>query len=294
MSWQEREYYTNPSYGPSAGRGGLGSWVGGLPPAGTAVKWIALANVFMFILCKITGGHGSPIYQALSMRTDLIFEGQIWRIFTFTYLHDQSGLMHILFNMLGLYMLGSPLDQRWGPKRFFAFYTLGGFIAVLLYVVMTTLGPLNPTGSLVGASGGVLAVLGACAVLFPQFRLIFVLFPVPIRTAVLIFVVLYTFNLTTGGPNAGGDACHLAGLAFGVYFGFRGEGWMRKIAQRQDRARQNTWEARRREALQLDEQVDRILEKVNREGINSLSRKEKKLLAEATREHQAADRKHGL
>ncbi|MFQ5411463.1 MAG: rhomboid family intramembrane serine protease [Phycisphaerae bacterium] len=294
MSWQEREYSTGPGYGPATGHGGLGSWVGGLPPAGRAVKWIALANAILFVLCKLTGGYGSPIYEALAMRTDLFFDGQIWRIFTFTYLHDQTGLWHILFNMLGLYMLGSPLDRRWGAKRFFVFYTLGGFVAVLLYVVMTSIGPLDPRVPLVGASGGVLAVLGACAVLFPQFRLILVFFPVPIRTAVLIFVVIYTFNLTTGGHNAGGDACHLAGLAFGVYFGYRGEGWMRRIARWQERTRQVTWEARRREVLERDQRVDRILEKVNREGIASLSRKEKKLLADATREQQTSDRKHGL
>ena len=49
------------------------------------------------------------------------------------------------------------------------------------------------------------------AVLFPQIRLIVFVFPLPIRTFVLLFGCIYAFNLLGRGPNAGGDACHLAG-----------------------------------------------------------------------------------
>lgn len=298
MSWRDRPYSstdndwgTRPGSGPG---GGWRSWLGGLPSPGKAVKWLLIANIAVFVLCQITGGARSPLYTSLAMRTDLVLDGQVWRLFTFTYLHDQGGLLHIFFNMLGLYFLGVPLERHCGAKLFFVFYTLGGFVAVLLYVGMTTIGPLEPFVPLVGASGGVLAVLGACAVLFPQFRIILYFFPVPIRVAALILVLLYTFNLWSRGANAGGDACHLAGLAFGVVWGYRGHVVTRWWHARADRRRQGSWEAQRREMQNLEEEVDHILDKVRREGINSLTRREKQLLETATRLQQEADRRHGL
>lgn len=292
MGWQDRPYSGEPDHG--YGRDGLRSWFGGLPPAGRVVKWIALANVAMFLLCQITGGSGSVFFEWLSMRTDQVLLGQVWRLLTFTYVHDQAGLGHIFWNMLGLYFLGTPLERHWGPRRFFTFYTIGGLAAVSLYVALTVVGWLDPFVRLIGASGGVLAVLGACAVLFPQFRLILVLFPVPIRTAALIFVAFYAFNLLNRGMNAGGDACHLAGLAFGIYWGYRGQGWLNRWSQWHQRARRGAWETKRREELGLEEHVDQILDKVKHDGINSLTRREKKLLEEATRRKQARDRQHGF
>ena len=294
MSWQERDYGSNAYQSQGAGRRGVGSWFGGLPPAGKAVKWIALANAAVFVLCMITGGYESWVFRAMAMQTDLVFEGQIWRLFTFTYAHSQGSPLHLLFNMIGLYFLGTPLERHWGTRRFFIFYTIGGFIAVLSYLSLTAFGWLPKDVPLVGASGGVLAVLGACAVLFPQIKLILVLFPVPIRTAALIFVVLYTFNLFSRGGNAGGDACHLAGLAFGVYWGYRGQGRMNRWDQRKARARQGAWDAKRQEMLRDELRIDAILQKVKDQGIGSLSRGEKKALEQATKQHQAQDRGHGL
>jgi membrane associated rhomboid family serine protease len=94
---------------------------------------IIIANVAVFLLCQITGGTKSQLYRGLAMRTDLVLEGQVWRLFTFTYLHDQSTILHIFLNMLGLYFLGVPLERYWGARPFFLFYTLGGFVAVLLW-----------------------------------------------------------------------------------------------------------------------------------------------------------------
>jgi len=294
MSWQERPYSDGFDRDAHPQGGGLQSWFGGMPPLSKAVKWIIIANVGVFILCQLTGGPRSPVFELLAMRTDLVLRGQVWRLLTFTYLHDQLGLSHILFNMLGLYLLGVPLERHWGSRRFFLFYTMGGVAAVLLYVLVTAFGWLPPYARLVGASGNILAVLGACAVLFPQFRLILVFFPVPIRTAVALFVVWFVFNLWTRGANAGGDACHLAGIAFGIVWVYRGQAWTRKWQQWHGNIKRAGWEARRREALRLEEEVDRILDKVKQEGINSLTRREKKLLEEATKQKQASDRRAGF
>lgn len=280
MTWEDRPYaqYTGPEFG-----GGVRSWFGGFPSPGKAVKRIMLANVAMFIVCLVTGGASGALYESLEMRTDLVLHGQVWRLFTFTYLHSQHDITHLLFNMLGLYFLGMPLERDWGPRRFFFFYTLAGFVAVGLYLLVTLLGWLDPRIPLVGASGGVLAVLGACATLFPGMRLFLFLFPVPIRAAAMFFGVLYVFNLAVQGENAGGDACHLAGLAFGIAWGYRGSRWTNKWNAWRDRSRQQVIVQHRRKEEDLERSVDDILDKVHREGMQSLTRREKQILEEASR-----------
>lgn len=283
MSWGDRRYaYDEPGYGS----GGMRSWLGGLPTPGKAVKWIMIANTAMFIVCLATGGSTGFLYQTLEMRADLVARGQIWRLFTFTYLHDQSTIGHIFFNMLGLYFLGINLERTWGSRRFFTFYTLGGFVAVLMYLFVTWVGWLDTHSPLVGASGGVLAVLGVCAVLFPSIQIILFFFPVPIRTAVIIFTVFYAFNLLTRGSNAGGDACHLAGMAFGVAWGYRGRRWMNAWDSWRQGVTARAGKSRARAAADLQTEVDRILEKVHNAGVQSLTRREKAILEEATRRQQ--------
>lgn len=304
MSWRERPYSQEEDYSGNSpgGFGGFGrqdgvrSWFGGLPAPGKAVKALLIANIAMFILCKVTGGELGVVYRSLALYVeDVTRRFQIWRLFTFSYLHDQQELFHILFNMIGLYFLGVMLENRWGSLKTFLFYTAGSLVGVFLYLLLSIIGWL-PSGiagrqvSLVGASGGVLAMMGACAALFPSVRIILVFFPVPIRLACVIFVLIYTWNLAHQGYNAGGDACHLAGLAFGIYFGYRGEKWFRILDDWQAGRGRRQWEAKRREALQTEERVDAILEKVRREGIQSLTRGEKRTLEEATRRQQSTRR----
>jgi len=292
MSWQDRPYSDGSGFEPSPGGGGMRSWFGGMPSAGVAVKRIIIANFAMFILCQITGGSRGAVFDLLAMRTDAVLHGQVWRLLTFTYLHSQENLWHILLNMLGLYLLGAPLERHWGSRKFFVFYTLGGVAGVLLYVFATVVGWLSLHASLVGASGNVFAVMGACAVLFPRFQLLIAFFPVPIRVATMLLLGFFLFNLWSQGSNAGGDACHLAGIGFGIAWAYRGQRWTGKWERWRERAQRAGWEAKRREMLELEEKVDRILDKVREQGIGSLTRHEKKLLEEATKRKQAEDRKH--
>ena len=105
---------------------------------------------------------------------------QLWRFITFQFIH--AGAVHLFFNMLGLYMLGTILERSWGTKRFLRFYLGCGVVAGLCHVAMAfilNLGGIQTRIPLVGASGGVFGIVVACAVLYPQIRLILILFPVP-------------------------------------------------------------------------------------------------------------------
>ena len=280
MSWRDRPYGGEPQGPYSRGTGGgIGL---GMPRPTRVVKYLLIANFAVFILAALTGQQNSFLFKWGMMFPEDVLHGQIWRLVTYEYLHDPFSIWHILFNMLGVYFLGPPLERSWGPRKFFIFYTVGGVLGALFYVVLATAGALPP-GGMIGASGCVLAVLGACALLFPQFQVILFIFPVPIRFAAALFCGIYVLNLLSRGVNAGGDAAHLAGLVYGVLWPLFGERWLRNLQA----VRQYSKQQRHMHSEQdVRAELDRILRKVHEQGVNSLTAAEKRTLADATRRQQ--------
>jgi len=271
---------------PFGGVGGLGG--------GSVVTKLIWINVGVFVACSLGGGQfgasGSGLFGWMALHTPSVMQGQIWRIFTAQFLHWSFG--HILMNMIGLYFLGRPLERDWGSKQFFYVYMIAGTLGNLFYVSLTLLGWLSVDGVAAGASGCVLGLLGAAAVRYPQAQvLIYFLFPIKIRTAALVFGGWYVLNLFNKGSNAGGDACHLAGMLYGGWYAWRGEAWWArsgfsfrlprfasKNRQRTPTGFQEKVHGRRADAIE----IDRILKKVYEGGVHSLSEPEKRSLQEAT------------
>lgn len=205
---------------------------------------------------------------------------QVWRFIGYQFLH--GSVTHILFNMLGLFFLGPTLERHWGGKRFLIFYLSCGVAGGFFYTLLAVL-KILPVGTMIGASGAILGMLAACAILFPRFVVFIFVFPVPIRIAAAIFTFLYIVNLLKGGPNAGGDSAHLAGMAAGAAY-VLWQPWFDGFAYRQQR-KKSEMNLRQQQSLQAE--VDRILDKVNDSGIRSLTRREKKILEHATQQEQA-------
>ena len=256
------------------------------------VKTLIIINVVIYVLCAFTGQRGvyeSGLFQFMALHTPSVMQGQVWRLLTAQYLHWNVG--HIFVNMLGLFFLGRALAMDWGTKQFIAVYTIAGLLGNVFYVTLTLVGWLPMQGVAAGASGCVLGLLGAAAVRYPHAEIwVYFLFPIKIRTAALIFAGLYVLNLFTRGENAGGDACHLAGLAFGAWWAFRGEYWWRRARFRMGEGRSSvtraaaptTFEGRVQGRREDAETIDRILKKVYEGGIHSLSEAEKQALQQAT------------
>ena len=155
---------------------------------------------------------------------------------------------------------------------------------------------------MVGASGSILGLLAACAILFPHFVVFIFLFPVPIRVAAIGLTALYFLLVVTRGDNAGGNAAHLAGMATGAAY-VLSKPWRNKLKLKLRSSRKgwpspSHWQKRMtsrqnsRKGWQgpLQDEVDQILEKVHNSGIQSLSHKEKKILKEATKAEQMRNR----
>ena len=181
---------------------------------------------------------------------------------------------------MALFFLGPPLEQHWGSRKFLSFYLICGASGGLLYLLLAGVGFLQP-GIMIGASGSILGLLAACAILFPHFTVFVFVFPVPIRVAAIGFGFVYLLMVVTrGGGNTGGDVAHLAGMATGAAYVLLGP----RLGQFKLKSRAGSWEKKLEEERKLQIEVDRILAKVHQHGLHSLSGQEKRVLKKATRE----------
>jgi len=136
-----------------------------------------------------------------------------WQIGTYAFLH--GSFEHLFFNMLGLWMFGSELEQLWGRKRYLQFYGASVVAAALTQLVVNAL--LGHGAPTIGASGGLFGLLLAFAMIFPN-RIILLFFVIPMRAKwlVLLYGLVELYQgaavLNTGVAHF----AHLGGMLGGV------------------------------------------------------------------------------
>jgi len=275
LGFQDRPYYREPQ--PS-GYGGFGRPTITMPRLTPMVKYLLIINCVVYVIQIISWKQAGPEeipfiekwFAAVSW-----YPWQIWRLITFQFLH--GGTFHLLFNMIGLFFLGPTLERSWGSRKFLIFYLLCGAVGGCVFLVGSHFSAFFG-GMLVGASGGVLGLLVACAILFPHFVVILLFFPVPIRFAAILLTAVYVLSVISGEGNAGGDLCHLGGMATAFV-------WIMSrpyFAKWKLKHLEGAYQRKLENQQQMQYEVDRILAKVHEQGIQSLTRKEKQILQDAT------------
>ncbi len=247
------------------------------------VKWLLIINVAAYFV-QIVGGNAILMLWC-SVYPVGLKTLQFWRLITYQFLH--GSLFHILFNMIGLYFLGPTLERHWGSRKFLVFYLGCGIVGGLLYPLLLGIRIISPHPvagvlPLIGASGAILGMLAACAILFPHFVVFIIVFPVPIRVAAVIFIFIASVAVLGKGANAGGEAAHLGGMFAGAIY-VLSERWRQRLKMK---VHQNVWQKKITEHRDLQVEVDRILKKVHDRGMHSLTYKEKKILRQATKAEQ--------
>jgi len=212
----------------------------------------------------------------------------------FTYMFTHVGFWHIVGNMIWLYWMGMILADLYGQKRVLQLYIYGGLAGGILYVLSTIILPNNDDNSyLIGASGGVMAVMIAIGILQPNYKLRLILFgEVSLKYLVLVgflYSTVMDLNLNTGGKIA-----HFGGAAFGAIFAYylpkgldvthRMNSWFNAISSLFNRPKIKVVHKTKNHkntnttSKQDQEQVDIILDKISKSGYESLSKKEKDFL----------------
>ena len=202
---------------------------------------------------------------------------RLWQLATYMFLH--AGLWHLVVNMLMLWFFGPAVESAWGKRQFLFYYFFTGIGAGLCSFITGV----RSSIPVVGASGAIFGILVAYAMMFPEtIILLFFIFPMKIRHAVLVLAGINLLGALSQ-PYAGiAYFAHLGGGLFG-YLYLKSEWIQRQLSYRMGlnlkdrrRAKQN-----RKEDLseqELTQQADKILDKISKYGINSLTRKERKIL----------------
>lgn len=251
----------------------------GLPPA-TFALLVGLVGLYLVQLTS-AGILGIRMEYGLGLSVAGMMDGHIWQLLTYQLLH--GGPFHLLLNALMFTFLGAEVERAIGTRHFLILYVLSGVLGGLGWLLL-----IYPyEGVCIGASAAIFGLLSAFAVLYPQREvtiLLLLIFPVTLKAWVLAVALGAVQLLFTISPNVGGIAysAHLAGAVAGFIYTaavFRPD-WIHAM---RDRRRANRKAADARRASADAGRVDALLDKISREGIQSLTPAERKFLEEASR-----------
>lgn len=270
----------------------------------SAVTMLIWVNIGVFFLQVVWGDSFTDAFALWGPR--LVMEVNerefnpfiIWQPFTYMFLH--AGFGHLFFNMWGLYIFGKPLENTMGNKRFLHLYFTSGVIGGVCWIMMN-LSTLNPV---IGASGCVFGLMIAVAMLFPNQKIMLLIPPIPMKmkTFVMVFGGIEVFYLLTATNPRVAHIAHLGGLLGGFLFmrnEFQGGGpgfgislkglkrmfsnWKAHSNQKGFNVHRKSSDATPDDYESMTEDVDRILDKIGRSGLESLSARERKILESARR-----------
>lgn len=286
MGYQDRDYYRDGQATDAWG-------------TSVVVKLIAL-NCLIFLANLFFGGREEFINRALQLQPEAILKPWLWyQLLTYGFVHSSQGLWHIGGNMLGLYFFGRAIEDRFGWKEFLRFYllaiVLGGLVWSLRIVFLA-----GPSGEevvgaqlvskypvLLGASGGVTAVILLFCLLYPR-ATVLLMFVIP-TPAWVLGLILVAGDMFSRNALIASDV-HLVGAAFAWaywYFawnlgrlpGMDGLGSLYNSIRRSMRSKPDLRvvdpEAHYED---LDAEADALLDKVKRLGQESLTARERRTL----------------
>ncbi|MEQ8211866.1 MAG: rhomboid family intramembrane serine protease [Lacipirellulaceae bacterium] len=256
----------------------------------TVTMRLVLLNVAIYFLQLIMqSGDTSVINQYFALRADWFSRPwQAYQLLTYGFLHSLGNVGHILLNMFMLWMFGSQVEQRYGPKSFLAFYLTAIVFAGLGWSLTELAYQGSPSGML-GASGGIAAMFILYALNWPHRQIMFMMIiPAPAWLVASLGILLDMQGAISRSGNVAFTA-HLAGALFGYLFYRTGFNPLAKLLdgasapkiRRGPKLRVHTPDDDEDEG---DSEVDRILRKISEQGQDSLTRRERRTLEQASRE----------
>ncbi|HEY7556829.1 MAG TPA: rhomboid family intramembrane serine protease [Candidatus Binatia bacterium] len=190
---------------------------GALTPA---VKFLLIANTAIFVLQLVLPYWVINLFGLVPFLVWRDF--YLWQLFTYQFFH--GGLMHLLFNMLALWMFGCDLERRWGSEFFLKYFfvsVVGGGILNALFLP----GQMAPS---IGASAGIYGILLAFGLIYPnQIIYFYFLFPIKMKYFVMIIGAIALYSSLVSGQSGIAHLAHLGGMVFGYLYLRGGSRWGR-------------------------------------------------------------------
>jgi membrane associated rhomboid family serine protease len=241
------------------------------------VSRIIFANVIVFLAGMFVPGFDEQAKMWGALIPSLL-PSRPWTILTYAFLHQ--GIIHIFFNMLVLFMFGPRVELQLGSRKFLGLYLVSAMAGALLSYT-------TPYARIVGASGATYGVMYGFAKYWPKAQIYLLGFvPLEARLAIIVLVALALFGGIKGGGQTA-EFAHLGGFV-GAYFYLRlvdmrapkAQFQAKLQVQRASRDDLDRWARIRREQMHEvnREEFDRIMEKINHEGVGSVTAQERLFL----------------
>lgn len=283
---------------------------------GNMVTRLIIINVSVFVVTALIKAFAPSFYSAYILDFFAISAEPLklitrpWTIITHMFIH--SGGWHLFWNMILLYWFGRIVGDLLNDRRIWPLYFLGALVGAVFYFLSYHLFS-NVVGMYaVGASAGIMAIIAAAGAIAPDYSMRLILLGDVKLKYVVAALIFMDILASQGYSNAGGAFAHLGGAAFGFYFisllrngkdlSENVNNGMDKINQwfrsdsppKKKRSRGNlkvkhrsgtspTSKNQLQRSANLQEEVDRILEKIKQSGYDSLTDTEKEILFQASK-----------
>jgi membrane associated rhomboid family serine protease len=176
-----------------------------------AVKFLLIANTAIFVLQLVLPHWVIDLFGLVPFLVWRDF--YLWQLFTYQFFH--GGLMHLLFNMLALWMFGCDLERRWGSEFFLKYF----FVSVVGGAFLNTLFVPGQMAPSIGASAGIYGILLAFGLIYPnQIIYFYFLFPIKMKYFVMIIGAIAIYSSLASGQSGIAHLAHLGGMVFGYLY----------------------------------------------------------------------------
>lgn len=264
-----------------------------------ALRWILAINVVVFVVQAFIDLFGLGVVNRVILEWFALSSSpgemitQPWRFVTYMFLHGSG--FHILFNMLWLWWMGRPVEDTLGTRNFAVLYLGSGIGGALIQLLLSGLLPTGPT---IGASGAVFGIMVCFAVLYPRQPIMMLLLP-PIEARYMVAGLIFLDVLFLNSGDNVARLVHLGGALWGwlliraYYRGYNYDAWIGGLSnwfrglfdgsskkyKPKNRAMHSVSDADIIEEVDQNE-MDRILDKIAKDGYSSLTAEEKRILFE--------------
>lgn len=303
MGIHNRDYFRD-----DAPRGSMPS-AGGFSSDEWAVKWIIGLCCAAHLLQHMTGQmQGAGLSGGLTDLFELHLAGlrslQVWRVVTYGLCHADPA--HLIFNMIGVWVFGRMVERVYGSKETVAFFALAVAVSGLAHIAVSVSS--SSIIHLVGASGGVFGLVVLGAMLYPRAAMqpFFLPFTIELRVIAALYVGFNVLQILTNQGGSVAHLAHLAGAAVGyIYYNsgirlmpsgnragqhtsFSVGGAIAKLKPKKKPNPKHAPEVKLYEPPpeKLERDVDRLLDKINREGQDSLTPEEREILMKASESYR--------
>ena len=253
------------------------------------VRVLILINTIVFglvLLGALIGLDSQTFVLSVGALIPIEFT-QVWRFLTYNFVH--VSFMHFLFNMMMLWMFGDEVAEFMGARKFVGLYIFSGIFAGVFSIPFYLFGSLSPYAMIIGASGALMGVFVAYYKFFPE-RTLLLFFVIPLKMKYAIWVLIALDIMMSQTNDSIAHFTHLGGVLAGFIFMnlFNSpvpfwEKWFQPKGKKQRSQNNSSEKVLEGEVgyLDQDKQMDTILSKVNKEGVNSLTESERQYLLKA-------------